>query len=122
MPRVKNSKTSRAKKNRLRKLTSGYWGRRKNARVGVEMVKRASNYAFRDRKAKKRDLRGLWIARINAAARQNGLSYSRLISGLKSVSIDINRKVLADIAVNDPVAFGRLAEQARLSKAVKAAA
>lgn len=117
MPRVKNSKTSRAKKKRLSKLTAGFWGRRKLARVGVEMIKRASNFAFRDRKAKKRDLRGLWIARINAAARQNGMSYSRLISGLKASQIDINRKVLADIALNDPTAFARLAEQVKGSKA-----
>jgi large subunit ribosomal protein L20 len=117
MPRVKNSKTSRARKSRLRKRLKGYWGRRKNARVGEEMVRRASNFAFRDRKARKRDFRALWIARINAAARINGLSYSSLISGLRAASVDINRKLLAELAVSDPGAFAKIAETAKGAKA-----
>jgi large subunit ribosomal protein L20 len=116
MPRVKNSKTSRARRNRLSKLVKGYWGRRKMARGGQETLKRAYNFAFRDRKAKKRDFRMLWIARINAAARMNGMSYSTMISGLKAAQIDINRKVLADIALNDPKAFSQLAETAKSGK------
>lgn len=121
MPRVKNSKTSRARKKRLAKAVSGYWGRRKNSRGAQETLKRAFNFAFRDRKAKKRDFRMLWIARINAAARNNGLSYSTMISGLKNAQIDINRKVLADIAANDPVAFAQLAETAKAAKPAAAA-
>jgi large subunit ribosomal protein L20 len=116
MPRVKNSKTSRARRKRLSKAVKGFWGRRKMARGGQETLKRAFNYAFRDRKAKKRDFRMLWIARINAAARINGMSYSTMISGLKAAQIDINRKVLADIALNDPKAFSQLAETAKSSK------
>lgn len=117
MPRVKNSKTSRARRKRLSKAVKGFWGRRKLSRGGQETLKRAFNYAFRDRKTKKRDFRMLWIARINAAARTNGMSYSTMISGLKAAQIDINRKVLADIAVNDPKAFSQLVETAKSSKA-----
>ncbi len=116
MPRVKNSKTSRARKNRLAKQVKGYWGRRKNSRGAQETLKRAFNFAFRDRKAKKRDFRGLWIARINAAARVNGISYSRLIAGLNKAGVEINRKVLADLAVNDPAAFAQLATAAKSAK------
>jgi large subunit ribosomal protein L20 len=114
MPRVKGGKTSRARRKRVLAQTKGFWGGRKNRLRGAqETLKRAFNYAFRDRKAKKRDFRGLWIARINAAARLNGISYSRLISGLKASSVDINRKVLADLAVNDPAAFAQLAATAK---------
>jgi large subunit ribosomal protein L20 len=113
MPRVKNSKTSRARKNRLAKAVKGFWGRRKNSRGAQETLKRAFNFAFRDRKAKKRDFRMLWIARINAAARVNGISYSKMMSGLKAAQIDINRKVLADLAASDPVAFAALAQTAK---------
>ncbi|MES2201796.1 MAG: 50S ribosomal protein L20 [candidate division FCPU426 bacterium] len=114
MPRVKGGKTSRARRKRVLSKTKGFWGGRKNRLRGAqETLKRAYNYAFRDRKVKKRDFRTLWIARINAAARANGLSYSRLISGLKAASIDMNRKVLADIAINDPAAFSQLAETAK---------
>jgi len=120
MPRVKNSKTSRARRKRLSKQVAGYWGRRKMSRGGQETLKRAFNFAFRDRKAKKRDFRMLWIARINAAARINGISYSVMISGLKAAQIDINRKVLADIAANDPAAFAQLAATAKTAKPAKA--
>jgi large subunit ribosomal protein L20 len=120
MPRVKGSKTARARKNRLSKRTKGFWGRRKNSRAGQETLKRAFNYAFRDRKAKKRDYRGLWITRINAAARINGITYSGLISGLKAAQIDINRKALSDLAISDPAAFAKLAEAAKSAKTVKA--
>lgn len=116
MPRVKNSKTSRARKKRLSKAVKGFWGRRKNSRGAQETLKRAFNFAFRDRKAKKRDFRSLWIARINAAARLNGLNYNSLISGLRAAQVDINRKVLADLAANDPKAFAQLAETAKASK------
>src|SRR6266704_2101687 len=102
MPRVKGGKTSRARRKRVLDQTKGFWGGRKyRLRGAQETLKRAYNYAFRDRKVKKRDFRTLWIARINAAARVNGISYSRLISGLKASEMDINRKVLADIALND---------------------
>jgi large subunit ribosomal protein L20 len=121
MPRVKGSKTARARRNRLSKLVKGYWGRRKNSRGAQETLKRAFNFAFRDRKAKKRDFRMLWIARINAAARINGLSYSNMISGLKAAQVEINRKVLADLAANDPGAFAQLAQTAKASKPVAAA-
>jgi large subunit ribosomal protein L20 len=90
------------------------------SRGGQETLKRAFNFAFRDRKAKKRDFRMLWIARINAAARINGISYSVMISGLKAAQIDINRKVLADIAANDPAAFAQLAATAKTAKPAKA--
>jgi large subunit ribosomal protein L20 len=121
MPRVKNSKTSRARRKKLSKAVKGFWGRRKMARGAQETLKRAFNYAFRDRKAKKRDFRMLWIARINAAARLNGMSYSTMISGLKAAQIDINRKVLADIAINDAQAFAQLAETAKANRTAPAA-
>ena len=122
MPRVKGGKTSRARRKRVLDQTKGFWGGRKNRLRGAqETLKRAFNYAFRDRKAKKRDFRTLWIARINAAARMNGISYSHLINGLKVLSVDINRKVLADIAIHDPAAFAQLAQTAKAAKpAVKA--
>jgi large subunit ribosomal protein L20 len=114
MPRVKGGKTSRARRKRVLDQTKGFWGGRKNRLRGAqETLKRAYNYAFRDRKVKKRDFRTLWIARINAAARLNGISYSRLISGLKASEMDINRKVLADIALNDPTAFAQLVATAK---------
>ena len=121
MPRVKGSKTARARRNRLSKQVKGFWGRRKNGRAAQETLKRAFNFAFRDRKTKKRDFRMLWIARINAAARINGITYSTMISGLKAAQIDINRKVLADLAINDAGAFSQLAETAKSMRPVAAA-
>lgn len=114
MPRVKSSVVTRKRHKKILKLARGYWGSKsKLYRVAKQQVMKSLLYAYRDRRARKRDFRRLWIARINAAARQNGLSYSRLISGLKQAGIEINRKMLADIAVNDQRAFGKLVQVAK---------
>ena len=114
MPRVKRGVTAHAKHKKILDQAKGYYGRRKNVfRVATEAVTKAGQYAYRDRKQRKRQFRALWIARINAGARENGLSYSRLINGLKKASIEIDRKVLADLAVFDKAAFAALAEQAK---------
>lgn len=114
MARVKNSKTSRARRKRILARSKGYWGGRNNRlRAAQETLKRAGAFAFRDRKQKKREIRGLWIVRINAAARAHGLSYSRFVSGLKAANISLDRKALADLAVNDPKAFAQLAAAAK---------
>jgi large subunit ribosomal protein L20 len=114
MARVKGGMKTRARKKKLFKSTKGYWGGHKNRyRGAMETAARAGNFAYRDRKAKKRDFRMLWIARINAAARLNGLSYSRLMAGLKGAQVVIDRKILADLAINDPKAFAQLAETAK---------
>ncbi|MBP6384464.1 MAG: 50S ribosomal protein L20, partial [Aeromonas sp.] len=102
MPRVKRGVTARARHKKVMKAAKGYYGARSRVyRVAVQAVTKAGQYAYRDRRQKKRQFRQLWIARINAAARQNGLSYSRLINGLKKASIEIDRKILSDIAVHD---------------------
>lgn len=113
MARVKGGMKTRARKKKLFSLAKGYWGRHKNYRAAMEMVARAGNFAYRDRKAKKREYRNLWIARINAAARLNGISYSRFMNGLKGAQIEINRKVMADLAINDAKAFAELVETAK---------
>ncbi|MBM4311339.1 MAG: 50S ribosomal protein L20 [Deltaproteobacteria bacterium] len=114
MPRVKRGYTLRRRRKRLLKLAKGFRGPRGNLyRIAREAVDRALNYAYRDRRARKRDFRRLWIARINAAARLNDMSYSRLIAGLAKASIALDRKILSDMAVNDPGAFTRLAAIAR---------
>jgi large subunit ribosomal protein L20 len=114
MPRVKRGVTARAKHKKVIAQAKGYQGRRKNVyRVAVQAVTKAGQYAYRDRRQKKRQFRQLWIARINAGARECGLSYSRLIDGLKKASIEIDRKILADLAMNDTAAFAVLAEQAK---------
>jgi large subunit ribosomal protein L20 len=96
------------------KAAKGYYGARSRVyRVAVQAVTKAGQYAYRDRRQKKRQFRQMWIARINAAARQNGLSYSRLINGLKKASIEIDRKILSDIAVHDKLAFTALVEKAK---------
>src|SRR5512146_304258 len=106
MPRVKRGFKARQRRNKVLKLAKGYRGARsKLFRSATEAVDRALKYAFRDRRVKKRDFRALWITRINAAARINGLSYSRLIHGLKVAQVEIDRKILADLAVSDPRAF-----------------
>jgi len=112
MPRVKRGVTARARHKKVLDQAKGYRGRRKNVyRIAKEAVMRAGQYAYRDRRNKKRDFRALWITRINAGARQNGLSYSRFISGLKAAGVDLDRKVLADIAVHDELApFDDLAQ------------
>ncbi|NOZ51731.1 MAG: 50S ribosomal protein L20 [Gammaproteobacteria bacterium] len=116
MARVKRGVTARAKHKKVIAKAKGYSGRRKNVyRVAVQAVTKAGQYAYRDRRQRKRQFRALWIARINAAARECGLSYSRLINGLKLASIDIDRKVLADLAVFEKQAFAQLAEKAKAS-------
>lgn len=110
MPRVKRGVTARSRHKKILKAAKGYYGARSRVfRVAKQAVIKAGQYAYRDRKQRKRDFRSLWIARINAAARENGLSYSRLIYGLKKASIDLDRKVLADMAVHDKEAFAELA-------------
>ena len=114
MPRVKRGFKARQRRNKVLKLAKGYRGARsKLFRSATEAVDRALNYAFRDRRVKKRDFRALWITRINAAARINGLSYSKLIHGLKTARVEIDRKVLADLAVSDPAGFAELATLAK---------
>ena len=114
MARVKRGTTARAKHKKVIAKAKGYSGRRKNVyRVAVQAVTKAGQYAYRDRRQRKRQFRALWIARINAAARECGLSYSRFINGLNLASIEIDRKVLADLAVHDKAAFAQLAEQAK---------
>ncbi len=116
MPRVKRGVTARAKHKKVISAASGYRGARKNVfRVAKQAVAKAGQYAYRDRRQRKRQFRALWIARINAAARDNGLSYSRLINGLNKAAIEIDRKVLADLAVHDKKAFSVLAEKAKAS-------
>ncbi|MBE0576892.1 MAG: 50S ribosomal protein L20 [Desulfuromonadales bacterium] len=114
MPRVKRGFKARRRRNKVLKLAKGYRGARsKLFRSATEAVDRALNYAYRDRRVRKRDFRALWIARINAAARDNGLSYSRLIHGLKQAEIAIDRKILALLAVTDPTGFGSIVEKAK---------
>ena len=114
MPRVKRGFKARHRRNKVLKLAKGYRGARsKLFRSATEAVDRALNYAFRDRRVKKRDFRALWITRINAAARANGLSYSRLIHGLKLAKVEIDRKVMADLAVSDPKGFAAITEVAK---------
>lgn len=118
MPRVKRGVTGHAKHKKVIDQAKGYYGRRKNVyRVATQAVTKAGQYAFRDRRTRKREFRALWIVRINAAARECGLSYSRFINGLQKANIEVDRKVLADIAVHDKQAFGQLAEQAKASLA-----
>jgi len=112
MPRSVNHVASRAKRKRILKLTRGYFGARKNVwTVAKNTWEKGLTYAFRDRRNKKRNFRALWIQRINAAARMEGLSYSRLMGGLREAGIEINRKVLADLAMNHPEAFKAVVEK-----------
>lgn len=114
MPRVKGGFTSRRRHKKVLKLAKGYRGAKsKLFRPANEQVIKSLAYAYRDRRNKKRDFRKLWIARINAAARINGMSYSKLINGLRLAGIEVNRKMLADLAVNDEKAFGKLVETAK---------
>ncbi|RJX28519.1 MAG: 50S ribosomal protein L20 [Desulfarculus sp.] len=114
MPRVRRGFKGRRRRNKVLKMAKGYvGGRRKLFRSAVETVERAMGYAYRDRKAKKRDFRKLWIVRINAAAREQGLSYSRLIDGLNKASVALDRKVLAELAVSDPAGFAAVAQMAK---------
>ncbi len=114
MARVKGGPYGRRRHKRLLKMAEGYYlTRSKLYRRASETLLSGLVYAFRDRRVRKRDLRKLWITRINAAARSNGISYSRLIAGLKKAEINLNRKMLADIAVRDPQTFAKIAEQAK---------
>ncbi|KAA6431956.1 50S ribosomal protein L20 [Rufibacter glacialis] len=114
MPRSVNTVAARHKRKRIMKMAKGYFGRRKNVwTVAKNAVEKGLLYAYRDRKVKKRDFRALWIQRINAAARINGLSYSQLMGGLKKANINLNRKVLADLALNHPEAFTGIVEKVK---------
>jgi large subunit ribosomal protein L20 len=116
MPRVKRGVTAHARHKKILKLAKGYRGRRKSVfRVAKQAVTKAGQYAYRDRRQRKRQFRALWIARINAASRECGITYSRFMNGLKKAAIGIDRKVLADIAVYDKAAFAALAEKAKAS-------
>lgn len=116
MPRVKRGVTARARHKKIIAQAKGYRGRRKNVyRVATQAVTKAGQYAYRDRRQRKRQFRALWIARINAAARECGLSYSRMINGLKKAAVEVDRKILADLAVHDKNAFSVLAEKAKAS-------
>ncbi len=112
MPRSVNVVAARAKRKRIMKLAKGYFGRRKNVwTVAKNAVEKGLTYAYRDRKAKKRDFRKLWIQRINAGARMHGMSYSQFMGTLKNNNIELNRKVLADLAMNHPEAFGAIVKK-----------
>ena len=114
MPRVKRSVHARKKRRKVLAQAKGYWGLKKSSyRYAKEQVDHSLTYAYRDRKAKKRTFRRLWIMRINAGARANGLSYNQFVAGMKKANIELDRKVLAELAVSDPQAFGALAEQAK---------
>ncbi len=120
MPRVKGGPKTRQRRKKVLKVAKGYRGGRSRLyRTAVDAVHRALAYAYRDRKARKRDFRRLWITRINAAARLHGLSYSRLMDALRKAHIELDRKILADLAVNDPGAFSKIAEMAKPSAVKK---
>ena len=114
MPKVKCAVARKKRKKRLLKQTEGYWGKRSNVyRRANETYVRAMAYAYRDRKCKKREFRRLWITRISAAVRQRGITYSRFINGLLKANVEVNRKVLAELAVNDKVTFDKFVEMAK---------
>ena len=114
MPRAKNSVASRARRKKVLKAAKGYYGARSRSfKVAKQAVIKAGQYAYRDRRRRKRDFRALWIVRINAEARNNGLSYSRFVAGLKRAGIDVDRRVLADLALHEKGAFAALANQAK---------
>jgi large subunit ribosomal protein L20 len=118
MPRVKRGVTAHARHKKILKQAKGYYGARSKVfRVAKQAVIKAGQYAYRDRRQRRRQFRALWIARINAGARDNGLSYSRMIAGLKKAGIEVDRKILADIAYHDTVAFSAIAEQAKAALA-----
>lgn len=122
MARTKGGPRAHARHRKIIKLAKGYRGRSKNCyRIALERVEKALQYAYRDRRNRKRDFRALWIQRINAASREQGMPYSRFIDGLKKAGIELDRKVLADIAVHDASAFAALAGQARAALDKKAA-
>ena len=120
MPRAKGGPKTRRHKKTMKQAKGYVGGRRKTYRQARETVERGLTYAYRDRKQRKRDLRSLWIVRINAAARANGLSYSQLVAGLKAAGVEVDRKILAALALDDPEAFARIAEVARTRAAATA--
>ena len=114
MPRVKGGTVTRRRRKRVLKLAKGYYGAKSTLfRVAKQQVMKSGQYAYRDRRQKKRDFRKLWIARINAAARLNDISYSKLMHGLKLAGIEVNRKILSELAINDEKAFAQLVSQAK---------
>ena len=118
MPRVKRGVTARARHKKILALAKGYRGRRKNVfRIAKQAVMKAGQYAYRDRRTRKRVFRALWIARINAGARSHGVTYSRFIAGLKTLAIELDRKVLSDMAINDPAAFGAIVAKVKAQQA-----
>ena len=118
MPRAKNSVASRARRKKVLKAAKGYYGARSRTfKVAKQAVIKAGQYAYRDRRQRKRQFRALWILRINAAARMHGLSYSRFVAGLKKAAIDVDRRVLADLALHEEDAFAALAERAKAALA-----
>ncbi len=118
MARVKRGVTAHAKHKKVLDQAKGYYGRRKNTiRIAKQAVEKANQYAYRDRKNRKRNFRALWIQRINAAARDLGLTYGRLIDGLNRAGVEVDRKVLSDLAIHEPAAFAALAEQAKAALA-----
>ncbi len=118
MSRVKRGVTSHAKHKKVIKAAKGYFGRRKNTiRIAKQAVEKANQYAYRDRRVRKRNFRALWIQRINAGAREVGMTYSRFIDGLSKAGIEVDRKILADLAVKEPEAFKALADKAKAALA-----
>ncbi len=118
MPRVKRSVNAQKKRRDVLEQASGYWGlKSKTYKKAKEQVMKSGNYAYRDRRNRKRDFRRLWIVRINAGARLHGLSYSQLMHGLKLAEVEVDRKILADLAATDPPAFGAIAERAKTALA-----
>jgi large subunit ribosomal protein L20 len=114
MARVKRGVTSHAKHKKVLDAAKGYYGRRKNTiRIAKQAVEKAMQYAYRDRKNRKRSFRALWIQRLNAAAREHGITYSRLIDGMAKAGVTVDRKVLSDIAIHEPAAFAAIVEQAK---------
>jgi large subunit ribosomal protein L20 len=114
MPRVKRSVHARKKRRKVLEQARGYWGLKHSSyRRAKEQVEHSLVYAYRDRKTRKRSMRRLWIIRVNAAARQHGLSYNQFVAGCRKAGIELDRKILADLAVSDPAAFGEIAEQAK---------
>lgn len=123
MPRVKRSVHARKKRRKVLAQAKGYWGLKNSSyRYAKEQVEHSLKYAYRDRKARKRTFRRLWIMRINAGARANGMSYNQFIAGCKAANVELDRKVLAELAVSDPDAFGALAERAKSALASSTAA
>ena len=117
MTRVSRGVTAKARHRKILKRAKGYYGRRKNVfRVAIQAVERGMQYAYRDRRKRKSDFRGLWIQRINAGVRMHGMTYSQFINGLKKATIEIDRKILAELAVNQPEAFKALVEKAQSAR------